>query len=194
MPLEGTGAEKGPGGEGARSPHRRNGAGTPRGPFRKWGGTIGIVVGLVVLLTLYSFFFWPMSNVTGTCPCPTPISSVLSLSNLGSTTVGPHHWYNSSVLGLKVPFKLSLLSFLFRNATGVGPVYLPWVISVSMAGSSGPSATFNISDAAWTSGSTLSLAIGDTLSVDVGLATVTGYSMVIFASGNFGGTINLTLS
>jgi hypothetical protein len=147
-------------------------------------------IGLLVLLAVYAYLSWPTPRTSGN-PGQLPLSAVLALSNLRNTRVGPHDWYNTTVLGLGTSLELGRLTFTVRNASGGGPLNLPWMISAVVPGSANPSATYSIPGAVWTSGATMALTAGDVFSVDVGTAPVAGYSLVIGAEGNFGGTINL---
>jgi len=158
---------------------------------RRWTAAI-LVAGLLALAGGIVILTTPGSHVSGPFPpLPVPLASVLSVGESQNSTLGSHHWYNTTVLGLSAKIPLDLVGFLVQNSTGVGPFYFPWVISLLHAGSESPLATYNVTNAVWTSGGTLSLEVGEILSVDVGSAEVGGYSLVIGAGGDFAGTVSL---
>ena len=160
---------------------------------REWvGGIIGLVV-LVAALVVLAYLFWPEPPVSPHTEIP--LASALGMSNVENSTLGAHHWYNTSVFSIASPLaSLTLAKLPTQLRNGTDPIRPAWTILVYAQGDAQPVGTYSVSEAACTAGGTTTLVVGDVYSLDAGTANVTNDSWTFGPVGFFGGTVNLPLS
>ncbi len=131
-------------------------------------------------------------------PGNTPIGTALALAppkeastGAGATT---NHWYNFSVQSASSGLVMSSMNFQIQTSgAGIVTPLAAWTVNVD--GISGTSiAAYSMTTGTWTSGGTVALNSGDTISFNViQAAGVSGDNLVTSGAGSYQGTVSTAI-